>query len=140
MEISLGMLLRSAFQVNNFRPEPPMRERLARLHELFWRTSDPPHHFLVSSSVPNMISSENESSESTFQIVDLPQDAIFPDDSSTMLVLKVYEEFWDLLCEDDNYWENIVCTQRTRACRFLSSYHATVISGQPGIGKCISCL
>lgn len=68
---------------------------------------------------------------SAFETIVLPNDAIFPDDSSYLLIRDVYKTFWDLLEEEDEKWQS----RLRHVLRFMFLSHGTVITGHPGIGE-----
>ncbi|KDQ07956.1 hypothetical protein BOTBODRAFT_48516 [Botryobasidium botryosum FD-172 SS1] len=61
-----------------------------------------------------------------------PRNALFPFGGSRILVTNTYRTFLDFLEEQDEIWQNLEATEP-----FCNVSHATVISGQPGIGKTV---
>ncbi|KDQ19358.1 hypothetical protein BOTBODRAFT_41603 [Botryobasidium botryosum FD-172 SS1] len=104
---------------------------LTKLHELFWGVSDSPYiKDITSLPVPDL-GDPDSIDEEPFTIIRLPDGVVFPyaSASSVLLVTQVYKEFWELLQGEDEHWE------AQEGPRFLQNSHATIISGQPGIGK-----
>lgn len=95
--------------------------------------TDSPHVVTVSTTIPNArtLDTTQGVQASVFEAIVLPDDTTFPDGSSAVLIRDTYKTFWDLLSHDEKDWERRHCIPAP----FLLRSHATVISGQPGIGK-----
>ncbi len=53
-----------------------------------------------------------------------------------LLVVEIYETFWGLLESEDQKWQNLNSSDSNAdGDPFLSLYHSTMITGQPGIGQ-----
>lgn len=72
--------------------------------------------------------------ESEYNIIDLPPGIQFPHGTSNLLITNTYKVFWDLICEDDRDWQK----HQNLPERHLCQSHATIITGQPGIGMLFS--
>jgi hypothetical protein len=58
---------------------------------------------------------------------------VFPFGLSRLLVVEIYETFWDLLEFEDNIWQDL--WQSPGIDWFSHIHHATIVTGQPGIGQ-----
>ena len=65
-------------------------------------------------------------------VIDLPEGSKtgFATGVSKILVPPIYETFWDLLASDDQRWQGFP------EPKFSDSSHATIVTGQPGVGQC----
>ena len=52
---------------------------------------------------------------------------------SKLLVIEIFETFWELLHYEDEKWQELA--KSPELDRFASIHHATIITGQPGIGR-----
>ena len=68
-----------------------------------------------------------------FAIIDLPEGSqkAFTSGVSRLLVTPIYETFWDLLQREDQHWQALPQSQK-----FAHLCHATIVTGQPGVGQC----
>lgn len=64
----------------------------------------------------------------TFSCIELPE-GTFRFGLRKLLVIDIFDIFWELLQSEDRKWQNI------RMDRFSSVHHATIVTGQPGIGQ-----
>ena len=53
---------------------------------------------------------------------------------SKLIVREIFETFWSLLESEDAEWQKLVQSPGV-ARRFHYPHHATIITGQPGIGQ-----
>jgi len=60
-------------------------------------------------------------------------DGMFRFGLERLLVVDIFETFWDLLRCEDEEWEKLVKSRRLD--RFARIHHATIVTGQPGIGQ-----
>ncbi|KIL55326.1 hypothetical protein M378DRAFT_56130, partial [Amanita muscaria Koide BX008] len=49
-----------------------------------------------------------------------------------LLVVPIYETFWDVLKDEDRLWQALL-----QPPRFSHPCHATIVTGQPGVGKSV---
>ncbi len=66
-------------------------------------------------------------------VIDLPEGSqkAFTTGVSKLLVIPIYETFWDLLEHEDQRWQALPQSQK-----FSHPRHATIVTGQPGVGQC----
>ena len=57
---------------------------------------------------------------------------VFPFGLSKLLVIEIFETFWYLLESENKEWQTLL--QSPGLDRFSSIHHATIVTGQPGIG------
>lgn len=118
----------------NYDPDDPdgvLGRRLSRLHELFWGAPGSPHTVTIPTTIPDAGTLKPEKNASVSEIIELSDDAVFPNAASMLLIHNTYKTFWDLLSKEEEDWE-----RRHRVAEpFSLPSHATVISGQPGTGK-----
>jgi len=101
---------------------------LCSFYKLFWGATSSAHFITHKFQIPD---------EWTFdlikmskrEVITLPPGVFFPHDliSDKILVTDIYKTFWDLICADDDVWRK----------EHRGPHHATVIKGQPGIGRYI---
>jgi hypothetical protein len=70
---------------------------------------------------------EDDSETLDVTVIDLPTEFF---GVSKLLVVQIYETFWDLLNSEGQDWQSLA----RLSGRFSSLCHATIITGQPGIG------
>jgi hypothetical protein len=75
---------------------------------------------------------ENDSKPLTLTVIENP-DGEFRFGLSKLLVVEIFETFWNLLRFEDEEWEKLL--KSPGADRFARIHHATIITGQPGIGE-----
>ena len=104
------------------------------IHQSFWRRGE---DIFVKQGVkiPDSLSSELDDNSETLQLVviDLPggSEEVFGIDVPKLLVTPIYETFWDILRTEDRRWQPLL-----HSSRFSHPCHATIVTGQPGIGQC----
>jgi hypothetical protein len=78
---------------------------------------------------------ENDSEELDLTVIEHPEgpEQVFPYGLSKLLVVKIYETFWNLLESEDQEWQNLL--RSPGIDRFSHIHHATIVTGQPGIGQ-----
>lgn len=109
-----------------------MDRRLSHLHELFWGLSESPHTVKISAAIPDERTLNIEGGPvSVVEAINLPEDTTFPDDNTRILISDIYKIFWNILCNEDENWQG----RPDSISPFAFPSHATVISGQSGIGK-----
>jgi hypothetical protein len=52
---------------------------------------------------------------------------------SRLLVVEIFETFWELLQYEDEEWEELL--KSPDLDRFARIHHATIVTGQPGVGQ-----
>jgi hypothetical protein len=52
---------------------------------------------------------------------------------SRLLVIEIFETFWELLRYEDEEWQELVKSPALDG--FASIHHATIVTGQPGVGQ-----
>jgi len=67
-------------------------------------------------------------------VIDLPEgsEKAFTTEVSRLLVVPIYETFWDILKYEDQLWQALP----VKSPRFSHPCHATIVTGQPGVGQC----
>ncbi|KDQ08732.1 hypothetical protein BOTBODRAFT_179652 [Botryobasidium botryosum FD-172 SS1] len=111
-------------------PEP----QLARLHELFWGVTHSPWYTTINPPIPELGKPDSTIQGEPFTVIHLPGDVRFPSGDSWLLVTPIFRTFWDLLAKEDEFWADI---QAKPGNPYNDPAHATIISGQPGIGKTV---
>ncbi|KAF8807200.1 hypothetical protein BYT27DRAFT_6558586 [Phlegmacium glaucopus] len=85
--------------------------------------------------IPDPLSSELDGNSETLEleVIDLPEgsEKAFITEVPKLLVVPIYETFWDVLKGEDQCW------QALQSPRFSHSCHATIVIGQPGVGKSV---
>ena len=78
---------------------------------------------------------ENDSETLNLTVIEHPEgpEQVFPFGLSRLLVVEIYETFWDLLEFEDNIWQDL--RQSPSIDWFSHIHHATIVTGQPGIGQ-----
>ncbi|KAM6503866.1 hypothetical protein JOM56_000809 [Amanita muscaria] len=86
--------------------------------------------------VPESLSSELDGNSETLELVviDLPggSEKAFTTEVPKLLVIPIYETFWDVLKDEDRLWQALL-----QPPRFSHPCHATIVTGQPGVGKSV---
>jgi hypothetical protein len=78
---------------------------------------------------------ENGSGPLSLTVIEHPEgpERLFPFGFSNILVTEIFETFWNLLESEDMEWQKLL--QSPRLERFSFIHHATIVTGQPGIGQ-----
>ena len=78
---------------------------------------------------------ENDSETLNLTVIEHPEgpEQVFPFGLSKLLVVEIYETFWDILESEDKEWQNLL--RLPGIDRFSYINHATIVTGQPGIGQ-----
>lgn len=106
------------------------------LHNSFWQRGE---HMFVKRlvQIPDPLSLEVEDYSETLDltIIEHPEgpEQVFPFGLSKLLVVEIYETFWKLLESADQEWRNLL--RSPGIDRFSHVHHATIITGQSGIGQ-----
>ncbi|KAF8807615.1 hypothetical protein BYT27DRAFT_6578065 [Phlegmacium glaucopus] len=68
-------------------------------------------------------------------VIDLPEgsEKAFTTEVPKLLVVPIYETFWDVLTYEDRSWQALL-----QSPRFSHPCHATIVTAQPGIGQKVS--
>ena len=85
--------------------------------------------------IPDLSSSELdcESEMLELAVIDLPGGSEqFTTQVPKLLVVPTYETFWNVLNDENQRWQGLLQTKIQT--RFLDLCHATIVTGQPGIG------
>jgi hypothetical protein len=101
------------------------------LHTLFWGVSESPLFVTHKTKMPNLRTLKIDKEELEFTIISLPDGVKFPHGQSKLLITSIFETFWDLVSADDKDWQELVDAENPHS----HPSHATVITGQPGIGE-----
>jgi hypothetical protein len=104
------------------------------LHRNFWQRGQ---CFFVEHSVripdPLSLKAENDSETLNLTVIEHPEGPkVFPFGLSKLLVVEIYKTFWDILESEDKEWQNLLSPGIDR---FSHINHATIVTGQPGIGQ-----
>lgn len=87
--------------------------------------------------IPDPLSLEVENYSETLDltVIEHPEgpEQVFPFGLSKLLVVEIYETFWNLLESEDQEWRTLL--QSPGIDRFSYIHHATIVTGQPGIGQ-----
>jgi hypothetical protein len=106
---------------------------LLALHKTFWHREE---HLLGKQSVripdPLSLAVEDGSQPLDLTIIVNPEGK-FRFGLSRLLVIEIFETFWELLQHEDEGWQKLV--KSPDLDRFASIHHATIVTGQPGIGQ-----
>ena len=99
---------------------------------MFWQSRERlfvRHHVQIPS--PSELGGDPEMLD--LAVIDLPEGSqkAFAAAVSKLLVIPIYETFWDLLEQEDQQWQAVPQSQKI-SC--LS--HSTIVTGQPGVGQC----
>jgi hypothetical protein len=90
---------------------------------------------LVQIPDPLSLQVENDSEVLNLTVIEHPEgpEQVFPFGLSKLLVVEIYETFWNILESEDRDWQTLLRSPGTE--RFAYSHHATIVTGQPGIGQ-----
>jgi hypothetical protein len=79
---------------------------------------------------------ENDSELLNLTVIEHPEgpERAFPFGLSKLLVVEIFETFWNLLEFKNKEWQMLL--QSPGMDHFSSIYHATIVTGQSGIGQC----
>ncbi|KAI0296510.1 hypothetical protein B0F90DRAFT_1745842 [Multifurca ochricompacta] len=105
------------------------------IHQSFWQLGE---DIFVRRRVqiPDSLSSELNNNSETLElvVVDLPEGSqnAFTIEVPKLLVVPIYETFWDILRYEDQCWQALL-----QPPRFSHPCHATIVTGQPGVGKSV---
>ena len=87
--------------------------------------------------IPNSLSSEQENNLEMLElaVIDLPEGSqkAFTTAVSKLLVTPIYDTFWDILNHEAQCWQDL----DPQSEKFSHLCHATIVTGQPGIGQYI---
>jgi hypothetical protein len=107
---------------------------LLTLHWTLWHRGE---HLLGKQSVhiPNPPSLEVEASSELLNLtVIVNPEGKFRFRLSRLLIVDIFKTFWELLQHEDEEWQELV--KSPELDRFACLHHATIVTGQPGIGQC----
>jgi hypothetical protein len=84
---------------------------------------------------PLSLEVENDSETLNLTVIEHPEgpEQVFPFGLAKLLVVEIYETFWKLLETEDQEWQTLL--RSPGIDRFSYIHHATIITGQPGIGQ-----
>ena len=101
------------------------------IRQSFWQRGE---HIFVKRHIrtPNSLSSELDGMLE-LAVIDLPEgsEKALTTEVSKLLVVPIYKTFWDVLESEDRCWQALL-----RPPRFSRPHHATIVTGQPGVGQC----
>jgi hypothetical protein len=107
-------------------------QNLRQLHRTFWGVTQSPFFIKLKTKIPNERTLDTDGEEdSDFTVISLPDGVKFPHGESRILVTPIYYEFWTLVSDDNEHWQQHI----NEYAPFQHLSHATVIKGQPGIGE-----
>ncbi|KIL69383.1 hypothetical protein M378DRAFT_21547 [Amanita muscaria Koide BX008] len=113
----------------------PRTNHFRAIHEHFWQRRE---HISVRwrVQIPESSLSELDDNSETLELVviDLPRgsEKAFTTEVPRLLVVPIYETFWDVLKDEDQRWQALL-----QPPRFSHPCHATIVTGQPGVGKSV---
>ncbi|KDQ06536.1 hypothetical protein BOTBODRAFT_181501 [Botryobasidium botryosum FD-172 SS1] len=107
----------------------PPDAKFAQLYDLFWGVPTPSCYITIDPPIPDLSEPQATAQGNPYTAIRLDQ-PLFPFGGSRLLVTHIYRTFLDLLEKQDKIWQNLKSPEP-----FRSASHATIISGQPGIGK-----
>lgn len=90
---------------------------------------------LVQIPDPLSLEVENDSEMLSVTVIEHPEgpEQVFPFGLSKLFVVEIYETFWNLLESENQEWQTLL--RSPGIDRFSHIQHATIITGQPGIGQ-----
>jgi hypothetical protein len=84
--------------------------------------------------IPNPLSFEVEAGSELLELtIIVNPEGKFRFRLSRLLIVEIFETFWDLLQHEDEKWQELV--KSPELDHFARLHHATIVTGQPGIGQ-----
>jgi hypothetical protein len=106
---------------------------LLALHKTFWNNEECPFG-KQSIRIPDPLSLEVEDDSEPLNLtVIMNPEGKFRFGLSRLLVVEIFKTFWELLQNEDEEWQALV--KSPALDRFARIHHATIVTGQPGIGQ-----
>ena len=110
-------------------------DNLLALHNNFWQRGQ---HLFVKRSIqipdPRSLEVANGSEPLNLTVIEHPDgpEGVFPFGLSKLLVVEIFDTFWNILESEDTEWQKLLHSPGLDRFSFVN--HATIVTGQPGIG------